>query len=316
MKFATLLLILLGAGCATITDDQIKSDRALVKAMYRAAADAKGTPGEEASNLANDPARIKYGQMLRREIPATDEEMRIARLMTEDTRSASARGPDWPRPAEIRLPRASSPPEIDGKLNDRAWHDAYMAKGTYPFNKQEAVGHDFTDWDIMWDDTYIYFAFTCSDTDLVAPVYQRDEAVFSDDAVEMFILPEFETGLYWEIVVSPNGSIYDALNTKTWDQWGTEADTSATVDGMLVGRHIGGTINQRDDTDQGYTVEVAVPFDQLPGYAGRKPAAGQRLHLMLVRLDRNGDKHTPYAFEPLLSWGHNIWNHVPVILAE
>ena len=40
---------------------------------------------------------------------------------------------------------------------------------------------------------------------------------------------------------------------------------------------------------------------------------GDFLNFMRVR---NGEQFQPYAFQPLLSWGHNIWNHATPELVE
>jgi hypothetical protein len=51
-----------------------------------------------------------------------------------------------------------------------------------------------------------------------------------------------------------------------------------------------------------------VPFSALPGYTRCSPKPGDRLHFMLVRLDRTKGSFGAYSFRPLQGWGHNIWN--------
>ena len=150
----------------------------------------------------------------------------------------------------------------------------------------------------------------------MAPDLQRDEAVYKDDCVEMFILPEFRTGTYWEIVVGPGGSVFDAIHCKKPAGWGMLARVYEDLKGMRIGCRIEGTLNRPGDEDTGYTVEIAVPADELPEYSRTRLAAGHRLHFMLVRLDRNGEEFKTYAYQPLLSWGHNIWNHAVMELVR
>ena len=54
--------------------------------------------------------------------------------------------------------------------------------------------------------------FACKDTDIVSPPMDRDGTVWSDDCGEMFILPELRLGTYWEIVIGPTGTLFDALH--------------------------------------------------------------------------------------------------------
>lgn len=119
----------------------------------------------------------------------------------------------------------------------------------------------------------------------------------------MFILPDIRFRTFWEIVVSPSGSIFDSVECKKAQLWGSDLDPSQNMNGLKTGITVRGTLNNPGDTDQGYTVEIAVPFKELPGYTRTGPKTGDRLHFMLVRLDRQGKTMTPYAFQPLLGWG-------------
>ncbi len=236
-------------------------------------------------------------------------------------------GKNWPKPPDITIPRAAGPIKIDGKLDDDAWKTAATFKDTYPFNQKEKTDESPTTYKIAWDDKNLYFAFDCVDVDLVAPAMERDDHVYFHDCVEMFILPEWRLRTYWELVIGPQGAVFDSLQAKNYNQWGCNSKKSENIQGLQVGIKLNGTLNRSDDKDNGYVVEIAVPFDQLPGYAKAAPAAGHTLHCMLVRLDKNAtgetnDKgepkmsHKAFAFTPLLSWGHNIWNHARLTLGK
>lgn len=235
----------------------------------------------------------------------------IARLCSQ-----AESGADWPRPPLARVPRVAAPPVIDGKLDDPAWTSAIAWSGVHRFNEKPLLANPKTTWKIAWDDQYLYFAFDCEDSDIIAPLRKRDDPVYNDDCVEMFILPDFRFRTYWEVVIAPGGSIFDSVECKNIDTWGLSLDPAQNLDGMKVGIQIRGTLNQPGDTDQGYTVEVAIPFRELPGYTRTGPKTGDRLHFMLVRLDRQGKDFNCYAYQPLLAWGHNLWNHGQMELVE
>lgn len=297
------------------------NDAELVARAEKAIAAAQGTPGQEAANfLVNDWPREAL-QVLRGHKAVSEAEQRAARgAVMSLTKNAEA-GPTWPLPALIHLPRARHAPVIDGDLGDPAWKDAASWDGLYAFNAKQNVAPPgpgpATRWKAAWDEKYLYFAFDCEDKDVQSPPMARDDKVYAHDCVEMFLLPEFRHGLYWELVIGPSGTVYDGLNAKKWDGWGPMARTGENIAGLKVGTHISGTEGNATDVDQGYRVEVAVPFAALPGYTrGNAPHRGDRLHFMLVRLDRNGQTLQPYSFLPLLSWGHNLWNHAPVELSS
>ncbi len=93
------------------------------------------------------------------------------------------------------------------------------------------------------------------------------------------------------------------------------------MQGLKYAATVQGVANSPGDTSTtGYTVEMAVPFDQLPGATidaiGRFPHQRNQLRFMLARMDKNSHSFTPYAFCPLLSWTHNIWNYATMTLAK
>lgn len=259
------------------------------------------------------PAWIKYfkGEGPR---PSRGNMKRMADGIEKQIKMINA-AKSWPAPGTHRIPKTSSAPKIDGKLDDAAWKNAAVWKKIYPFNESEEGGPDTT-WLMTWDDENLYVAYDCADSDVVAEDRDRDGHVYFDDCVEMFILPEFRFHAYWEIVIGPNGSVFDSAQCKQVKKWGCIGDKTQHVKGMKHAQTIQGTLNNTDDTDEGYIVEVSVPFSQLPGYSRCAPEAGDRFHMMLVRLDRVQGEFNTYAFRPLQAWGHNIWNHAIMQLAD
>lgn len=217
-------------------------------------------------------------------------------------------GPQWPDPGLYSIPYASVKPAVDGNPDDPAWKNAWTWDKLYPFNSIDAAGPG-TVFKMLWDEDYLYVAFDCVDPDIIAPDRERDEAVFSDDCVEIFILPDFRFRAYWEIVIAPNGCIFDATHTKDIGKWGGSADPAQDMKGLKHVQQVRGTLNMSEDTDEGYTVQMAIPFDELPGYTRSPARSGDKLYFMLIRLDRSSESFKAYAFKPLQGWGHNIWNH-------
>ena len=284
---------------------------------------AEGTPGHEAMNFLRTGDWTRVIDELKQGKRPSDWHM----MVIKDNTAKGLQGPTWPKPPEVKVPYASVAPKIDGKLDDAIWQKAVTFKDTYAFGSTTVAPECPTTWKIAWDDKCLYFAFDCVDTDLISPKIERDGTVFFDDCVEMFILPDFRYRTYWELVIGPSGSIYDSIQCKAYYEWGCNSKTNENIEGLQVGIALNGTLNQSGDKDQGYTVEVAVPFDQLPGYSRAKAAAGQTLNFMLVRLDKtklpDKDKdgkdqfvHKAYAFIPLMNWGHNIWNHAKMTLVK
>ncbi len=234
-----------------------------------------------------------------------------------DLASGAENGLDWPEPPVAEVPYIEAPPNIDGKLTDAAWEKALTYNKTYLFNHKSPTDKVKTTWKIAWDKDNLYFAFDCPDSNIIAKKdRKRDGKVYFDDCVEMYLLPVFRWRTYWELDISPAGIVYDAVKNKYPHKWGAVSDTTQTVEGLEYAFQIRGTLNNPDDKDQGYSAEVAVPFDQLPSYTRTSPSAGDKLHFMLLRLEKGEKGMKACSYQPLAAWGHNIWNHAEMRLVE
>jgi len=292
-------------------------DRALVARVLAAAKIDPGTPGTEAMNFLMNGWPEYTVDILSGKTPATQAQIDSARGTLTDLLNQMELGAALPRLTVAPIPHVSGAITIDGKLDDPGWKNALAYHGNYPFNTTKYQAAPETTVRVTWDEKYLYFAFDCKDSDIIAPPLARDKNPFAYDAVEMFILPTMDPPVYWELVVGPQGAIYDGLHTKDLTHWGTVKqaipDEANNIEGLLTAETI-----DRDavtSKDIGYKVEVAVPFNQLPTYTtGRTPKVGDTLHIMLCRMDKHEKSQDHYAVVPLMSWGHNIWNYIPVRL--
>ncbi len=315
--------LLVAGGCATVRQTPPgplpevagQALRELAERVEKAAAGAGDSPGREYANLLRGPPYAAWLSWFkgRGHRPSYPELKSVVEELT-DLAGRLESVAEWPPPGSFDVPRAAVPPVIDGVLDDAVWEGALTWRGAYPFNGTEPSG-PATTWKMLWDENCLYFAFDCEDDDLVAPVRKRDEPVFFDDSVEMFLLPEPRHRVYWEIVVAPGDLVYDSLNCKLLESWGADIDPRQDVAGLRCASTFRGTLNHPGDEDRGYVIEAAVPFASLPEFTRCPPRPGDQLRLMLVRLDRSRGVFSAHAFRPLLAWGHNIWNHATVTLS-
>jgi hypothetical protein len=297
-----------------LPNDEERALAARAEAVIRM---AEGTPGQEAANMLNEWPR-QFLALLAGTNPAAPVKLAQACSAIRELVDRAELGLSWPKPPTLRIPaRRWRAPKVDGRLDEWAWRKALKLSGTVPLNTTNALANPRTTYRLMWDKQYLYLGFECEDADIAAPPIERDGPVYNADCVEAFILPNFEDRLYWEIITSPTGSLFDSLQHKKLHNWGLDGQPEKTLEGLQIGRVMRGTPNNPADRDEGYTIEMAIPFSQLPGYTeGKTPAAGQRLHLLLARFDRTGkDIVFTYPF-PVLSWGHNIWNYAPAELVR
>jgi hypothetical protein len=150
----------------------------------------------------------------------------------------------------------------------------------------------------MWDEDYLYFAAKFKDPSVKSYEYgiKGKPSPWDGDCLEVFILPSFRMKAYWEIVVNPENKKFDGFHRVS--RYGNFAD--GHEEDMSGLKHFAKVL------PDGYVVEIAVPFKELPNYMlGNKPVAGQTFYFMMVRTE-DGQRRSP---RPFLYDGHNVFGY-------
>jgi hypothetical protein len=155
------------------------------------------------------------------------------------------------------------PPVIDGDIDEPVWKQAAW---TDEFRDIEG---DFkplpsfpTRAKMLWDNDYLYIAADLTDPHVWANLTEHDQIVFYDNDFEVFIDP-FNTGhTYYEIEINALNTIFDLFLAKPYRSGGG-ALISWDCKNMKHAVKIKGTLNRPDDEDEGWTVELAIPFKDL-----------------------------------------------------
>ncbi|MCY7363281.1 MAG: carbohydrate binding family 9 domain-containing protein, partial [Ignavibacteria bacterium] len=106
--------------------------------------------------------------------------------------------------------------EIDGNLSEEVWSNAKLADNFTEINPRENAKPEVdTKVKIFYDDSYIYFGFTCYETDMAsvrASISDRDR-MYSDDWVGPFIVTYSDLKQGFELYSNPKGIQGDLLWT-------------------------------------------------------------------------------------------------------
>lgn len=177
--------------------------------------------------------------------------------------------------------RASSPIQIDGRLDDAAWQQANTLNFVFPWDDQKGAKQKTTV-RILWDDQYLYLGYDCEDSDITAVFTTHDDPTYRDDAVELFIAPNAaEPNHYVGMEMNARAVLYDylyiwpKLHLKRWDMPGAQLATN-----------IRGTLNVRGDKDEGWSLELAIPWQDFQDFTKSvPPKAGDVWRANLNRWD-------------------------------
>ncbi len=175
----------------------------------------------------------------------------------------------------ICLP-AESVPQIDGILDDPAWQDVPWTE-TFtdiegPLQREPRLR---TRARMMWDTEHFYVAATMMEPHVWGKLTQRDAVIYYDNDFEVFIDPDGDNHLYFELEVNALNTVWDLMLIKPYRD-GAPAIDAWDIPGLQTAVQINGTLNDPSDTDESWTVEIAIPWAAMKGGAERPspPAAG------------------------------------------
>jgi hypothetical protein len=176
--------------------------------------------------------------------------------------------------ADLRPVRITTPPKLDGILDDEAWSTAPLPlDGWRSYNpmRGEPPAERTEVW-IGYDDEALYFAFRCLDTqpERIRTTISRRDNVFSDDWVGVSLDSSRAGQLAYHLFVNPSGIQMDALQSGTGGE-----DFAPDWVWQSAGR-IGA---------EGWSAEIRVPLENIRFRSGADVRMGV---LFWRRLSRTG----------------------------
>ena len=127
--------------------------------------------------------------------------------------------------------------------------------------------------------------FCCSDQDIWGTYVNRDDPLYEEEVVEVFLCPTGDLRHYYESEVSPRNVIFDAKVYSPDLHRGTmQVDIGWDCPGLETKVTVDGTLDDRTDTDRMWTVEMAIPFAAFPEVSPPKPGDVWRANF--CRIDR------------------------------
>jgi hypothetical protein len=198
---------------------------------------------------------------------------------------------DWARmkpivPAGYVCYRAAQPVNVDGRLDDASWMSPpWTAEFADIEGSLKPRPRFRTRVKMLWDDEYFYIAAEMEEPHVWGTLTDHDAVIFHDNDFEVFIDPNGDNHEYYELELN-------ALNT-TWDLFlprpykdGGRADNTWEIPGMKTAVQVQGTLNDPADNDQGWTVEIALPWHVLGVSAHRRapPQAGDQWRVNFSRV--------------------------------
>ncbi|OEK01445.1 hypothetical protein BFP97_07890 [Roseivirga sp. 4D4] len=152
---------------------------------------------------------------------------------------------------------------VDGLGTEASWQKASWSEYFVDIegSKKPAPYHK-TRVKMLWDDKYFYFYAEMEEPHIWAKLTERDAVIFHDNDFEIFIDPDGDTHNYYEYEVNAFNTVWDLLLTKPYRDNG-HAINNWDIKGLKSAVDIIGTINDPSDQDEGWSLEVAIPWKAL-----------------------------------------------------
>lgn len=223
-------------------------------------------------------------------------------LVSHSVLTANAQVPRLP---VYEVTRTRMPIKVDGNPKEEAWTKA-PGVGDFVNNSDGSKSSYKTEAKLLYDENFLYFAFRCADENIWSTLKRRDEHLWEEEVVEVFLQADPSQPSYIELEVNPLGTMLDiyllgARKPLHYESWNSEKLRWAV--------HVFGTVDGKSG-DHYWTCEIALPMEDIVT-APRRPQPGDRWRMNLYRAE-----HLPNA--ALLAWSPTLENdfHVPKRFGE
>ena len=171
---------------------------------------------------------------------------------------------------------------VDGIL-EKEWKKAENLEFFIPVTMVQPSSE--TSAKLLYDNDFLYIGFFCHDQDIKATYTKRDSPTWQQDVVEVFLKTGENISPYYEFEFSPIKTVFDAFLPGPEKLQDIFECAKWNCEGLKVETKICGTLNDSSDTDQYWSIEIAIPFKGLPTLKGKQPEKGDKWLFHLARYD-------------------------------
>jgi hypothetical protein len=150
---------------------------------------------------------------------------------------------------------------IDGKDDELAWSNAIYTDDFIDI-EGDKIPRQKTNVKMLWDDKFLYVFAKLYENHIWGDITKRDEVIYYNNDFEVFINPNDDVFSYGEIEINALGTEWDLFLNRPYRLKG-KADSSWDINGLKSAVDITGTLNDPNDLDDYWTVEIAIPLKEI-----------------------------------------------------
>ena len=150
---------------------------------------------------------------------------------------------------------------IDGIDDELAWNNAIYTDDFMDIEGSK-IPSQKTNVKMLWDEKFLYVFAKLYENHIWGDITKRDEVIYYNNDFEVFINPNDDVFSYGEIEINALGTEWDLFLNRPYRLKG-KADSSWDINGLKSAVDISGTLNDPNDLDDYWTVEIAIPLKEI-----------------------------------------------------
>jgi len=183
--------------------------------------------------------------------------------------------------------RRPGPIVIDGKLDDAGWREIPRTEPFVDIEGDVKPRPRFeTRAKMAWDNEFFYVATWMEEPHVWGTLTEHDSVIFRDNDFEVFIDPDADNHQYYEFEINALNTGWDLRLVKPYRDGGP-ALNEWEIPGLRTAVHVSGTLNDPSDEDDGWSVEIAFPWEALAEFSEvpSPPKAGDQWRVNFSRVE-------------------------------
>jgi glucose/arabinose dehydrogenase/mono/diheme cytochrome c family protein len=201
---------------------------------------------------------------------------------------ATQPAPAPPQPYACRF--TEEPIAIDGSPDEAAWKQAAdVGEFALPWLGPGHPAAKATRARLLWDREHLYVAADMDDADLYADITEHDGQIWDNDVFEVFLKPAADKPAYYEFQVNALNTQFDCFIPRRGHVGRFKRLHDFGIESAVKLR---GTLDNWTDRDQGWSVELKIPWTSFMPTGGR-PEPGDEWRFALCRYDHDVSREQP-----------------------
>lgn len=197
---------------------------------------------------------------------------------------------DLINPKQYIIPKTIERINIDGIANETSWGLSYFTDNFIDIEGIKTPKYK-TKVKMLWDANYLYVFAELNEPHIWGNLKQRDTIIYYNNDFEIFIDPSGTGVGYGEIEINALNTVWDLYLNKPY-RIGGKANFEWNLNNLKSAVKIHGTLNNPNDTDTLWTVEMAIPLKPFIGLKNKpktSPKEGEQWRINFSRVQWDHD---------------------------